>query len=185
MKTPIAVSSTLAAIIGLYGVTPAIAESCDAQRADREDWTSTRDIPVVDPGERWQTRLPAAQTQNGIIFITGGVGKSEAAAMKAAARHHDLMLVFADHEGHYLADVNVEIKDRQGNTVLDLVSDPILLADLPPGRYTVQADADGKVLVKTFSLTSKTGGHPVEWVYHWPTRFEDQVSLWSTERIIP
>lgn len=175
MKTPIAVSTTLAAIIGLYGVTPAIAESCGDQRSDCGDWTSARDAPVVVPGERWQTSLPAAQTQNVITFITGGIGKPEATAMKAVAERHDLMLVFADQEGRYLADVKVEIKDRQGNTILDIVSDPILLADLPSGRYTIQADADGKVLVKTFSLTSKTGGRPVELVYQWPTSFDDKV----------
>ncbi|MBK8964347.1 MAG: hypothetical protein IPM75_15195 [Candidatus Competibacteraceae bacterium] len=172
MKTPIAASSAFAAIIGLYGITPAVAESFDDQRPDRADWTSARQAPAVHPSERRPAELPAAQTQNGITFVTGGIGKSEAAAMKAAAKRHDLMLVFADREGHYLADVNVKIKDMKGNTVLDTVSDPILLADLPSGRYTIQADADGKSFVKTFSVTSKTGGRPTEFVYRWPTRSE-------------
>ncbi|MDG4562517.1 MAG: hypothetical protein P9E88_14610 [Candidatus Competibacter sp.] len=152
----------------MYGITPALAESFNNREPDIEDWTSARQAPVAYPREGRPAGLPAAQSQNGITFVTGGIGKPEANAMKAAAKRYDLMLVFADRGGHYLADVNVKIKDTKGNTVLDIVSDPILLADLPAGRYTVQADADGKLLVKTVSLTGKTGRRPAEIVYHWP-----------------
>lgn len=174
MKTPIAALSAFAAIISLHGITPAMAESFADRRPDREDWTTARQGPVVYPGERRQAELPAVQSQNGITFVTGGIGKPEATAMKAAAKRYDLMLVFADRGGHYLADVKVKIEDREGNTVLDIVSDPILLANLPAGRYTVRADMGGKLLVKTVSLTGKTGGRPAEFVYHWPTSFEDR-----------
>lgn len=175
MKTPIAVSSAFAVIIGLYGITPVMAESGDDQRPDRVDWASARQAPAVDPSEGRPAELPPAQTQNGITFVTGGIGKPEAAAMKAMAQRYDLMLVFADRGGHYLADVNVKIKDGEGNTVLDTVSDPILLANLPSGRYTIQADADGKSLVKTFSLAGKTSRRSTQLVYHWPTRIGDRV----------
>ncbi|MDG4604941.1 MAG: hypothetical protein P9D89_02530 [Candidatus Contendobacter sp.] len=173
MKTSIAASSAFAVIVGLSGITPTVAESFNDQRPDSEDWASARQASVVYPSEGGQAELPAAQTQNGITFVTGGIGKPEASAMKAAAQRYDLMLVFADHGGHYLADVNVKIKDRAGNTVLDIVSDPILLANLPAGRYTLQAAGpDGKMLVKTINLTSK---RPVQLVYHWPTDFKGSV----------
>jgi hypothetical protein len=53
--------------------------------------------------------------------------------------------------------------------VLNTVSDPILLVDLPAGRYTVRADVDGKSLgVRTLNLPASTNGHPTEVVYRWP-----------------
>jgi hypothetical protein len=49
----------------------------------------------------------------------------------------------------FLSGVNVTIKDQQGNTVLSTVSDgPILLARIPPGRYTVTATAQDQVEAK-------------------------------------
>ena len=173
MKTSI-IAPAFSAIIGLYSITPAMAEPFNDRRPDRKDYTSARQAPVVDRSERRQAKLPAAQTQNGVTFVTGGIGKPEATAMKAAAKRYDLMLVFADRGGHYLADVNVKIKDSQGNTVLDVVSDPILLANLPSGRYTLQADAQGKKQVKTIHLTHR---HSAQLVNYWPTRSEEIAHL--------
>ncbi|MDS4041462.1 MAG: hypothetical protein RKP20_09825 [Candidatus Competibacter sp.] len=174
MNTPIA-TSALVALISLYGITPAMAESFNNRKPDIEDRTSARQAPMAYPREGRLAGLPAAQSQNGITFVTGGIGKPEANAMKAAAKRYDLMLVFADREGHYLADVNVKIKDTKGNTVLDIVSDPILLADLPAGRYIVRAEVDGKSLAKTLNLTGKTSRRPAEIVYHWPHDFSEKV----------
>ena len=171
MKAPI-VASAFAAIIGLSGPAPALAQSFSDQKPESEDWTFVRQAPVLYPSEEPQAVLPAAQNQNGITFVTGGIGQPEASVMRAAAKRYDLMLVFADRDGHYLADVNVKIRDMEGNTVLDIVSDPILLANLPSGRYTLHADAQGEMLVKTIDLTTK---HPVRLVYHWPVSFEDRV----------
>ncbi|MEH6874520.1 MAG: hypothetical protein V7849_09005, partial [Candidatus Competibacter sp.] len=131
------------------------ADSFNDRGPGNEDWPSAHSAP-------------AAQTQNGITFVTGGIGKPEAAAMKAAAGHYDLMITFADRSGDYVADVDVKIQDAKGNTVLNTVSDPILLVDLPAGRYTVRADVDGKSLVRTLNLPASTNGHPTEVVYRWP-----------------
>ena len=120
-------------------------------------------VPALTAGRNF---LPAAKTQNGITYVTGGIGEPEASAMKAAANHYDLMLTFAERNGDYLANVKVTIKDLKGYTVLDTVSDgPILLANLPSGRYTVRAEADGKVLVKTANVISR---HHSQFVYFWP-----------------
>ena len=39
------------------------------------------------------------QTQNGIDYVVGGIGKEQAEAMKVAAHHYDLMLTFATDGG--------------------------------------------------------------------------------------
>ena len=52
------------------------------------------------------------QTQNGIDYVAGGIGKEESEAMKVAAHDYDLMLTFAtDDGGKYLADIGLQIED--------------------------------------------------------------------------
>jgi hypothetical protein len=96
--------------------------------------------------------LPAERTQGQVTYITGGVGQEEAAAMRLQAQRFPLSLEFikaAKPSAEFLSGVNVTIKDQQGKTVLSTVSDgPILLARIPPGRYTVTATAQDQVEAK-------------------------------------
>ncbi|WP_420477293.1 hypothetical protein [Noviherbaspirillum sp. ST9] len=90
-------------------------------------------------------------TQDGVTYLCGGVGEEESSYMKQQASGYDLMLTFATRSGAYLADVDVDIRDAGGNTVLQLACDsPILLVDLPQGgSYKVRAEAAGYELNKT------------------------------------
>ena len=98
--------------------------------------------------------LPAAKTQNGVSYLSGGVGEDQADLMKAAASAYSLMLTFAGHSGAYLAEVKVTISDARGHTVLNTVSDgPILLVKLAPGSYRVMAEYQGQT--QTQNLTVK------------------------------
>jgi hypothetical protein len=110
--------------------------------------------------------LPPAKTQNGIPFVSGGIGEPEAQAMKAAAGKYSLMLTFAEKTtGDYLADVSVKIADNHGKTVLDTVSTgPIFLADLPAGKYTIEATVNGKTEDKTVNILA---GRHADLVYYW------------------
>jgi hypothetical protein len=57
----------------------------------------------------------------------------------------------------YLADIKVEIKDKNGKLVLDaVVQGPFLLAKMPPGRYSVSADNDGVVKHQTIQVAGAT-----------------------------
>ncbi len=59
--------------------------------------------------------------------------------MEAQASAYSLKALFIS-EGAYLAAVSIRITDHGGNTVLDSVSKgPMLLINLPPGRYRVEA----------------------------------------------
>jgi hypothetical protein len=76
----------------------------------------------------------------GIPYVSGGIGMDEREAMSAIASEYNLKIVFALKEGNYLADASVLIKDAQGKTVLDTVSDgPWFYAKLPAGQYAVTA----------------------------------------------
>lgn len=101
--------------------------------------------------------LPKAKTENGIVYMSGGVGKTEAAAMKEEARHYPLSMVFsANKDNEYLADVHVTITDKTGKEVLSAVSSgPILLVKLPAGRYQVAAEVDGKTLHRTVQVSAR------------------------------
>jgi len=94
-------------------------------------------------------------TQDDITYLCGGIGEEESNFMKQEAKDYDLMLTFATRRGAYLADVDVDISDAGGNSVLELACDsPILLVDLPKsGTYKVRAEAAGYTLNKTVRVS--------------------------------
>jgi hypothetical protein len=110
--------------------------------------------------------LPKPETMNGITYLSGGIGKSEAQAMKAEARHYPLSMTFsAGKDDEFLASVPVTVKNARGKTMLDTVSDgPIMLLKLPAGKYTVTAEAYGKSYSRTVQVKPK-GDTPVS--FHW------------------
>ena len=91
--------------------------------------------------------LPPERSQGSVTYVSGGIGKDESDAMKEAASRYSLAIEMASPaspRAQYLADVKIEIRDQRGATVLSTISDgPILLANLPPGRYTVNASKNG------------------------------------------
>lgn len=112
--------------------------------------------------------LPQQKTQNGIAYIDGGVGRDEAAAMKAEARAFPLSLVFsAGKHNEYLADIKVTMKDRAGKEILSTTAaGPIMLVRAPAGTYTIAAERDGKTLHRKVHLHAK-GDQRVD--FHWPS----------------
>jgi hypothetical protein len=111
--------------------------------------------------------LPTPKTENGITFLSGGIGKTEASAMKNEARHYPLSMVFsATKTNEYLADVLVTLKNEAGKKLLSAVSDgPIMLVKLPAGEYKVAAEINGKTLHRTVRVSGK-GDRRLE--FHWP-----------------
>lgn len=54
----------------------------------------------------------SAMTQNGIRYVSGGVGMTQQEALKAMRKDYNLLLTFAvKKSGAYLADVQVRIQD--------------------------------------------------------------------------
>ena len=92
--------------------------------------------------------LPPERSQGSVTYVSGGIGKDESDAMKRAASRYSLSVEMSSPAGpraEYVADVKIDVRDQRGVTVLSTTSDgPILLANLPPGRYTINAAKDGK-----------------------------------------
>jgi hypothetical protein len=91
--------------------------------------------------------LPPERSQGSVTYVSGGIGKDEADAMKQAASRYSLAIEMASPaspRAEYVADVKIDIRDQRGATVLSTTSDgPMLLAKLPPGRYTINASKNG------------------------------------------
>jgi hypothetical protein len=96
--------------------------------------------------------LPQARSQGSVEYVTGGVGKEEADALKQASGDYSLTLELASSgptpegrtTGAYVSDATIVIRDAQGREVLNTRTDgPLLLARLPAGKYTVSADWNG------------------------------------------
>ena len=95
---------------------------------------------------------PQLQSNGAVDYVSGGIGKEEADALKQQSADYALTLEFASSRsaegdvspGAYLADVKVDIRDAQGRQMLDTTAQgPLLLVRLPPGDYTVVADWNG------------------------------------------
>jgi hypothetical protein len=114
-----------------------------------------------------QSALPQPKTENGITYISGGIGKVEATAMKEEAKHYSLAMVFsANKDDEYLADVRVTIENKAGKKLMSTVSDgPLMLVKLPAGTYKVTAEVKGRTLNRTVHV-STAGERQLN--FHWP-----------------
>ena len=125
----------------------AVAFSASACAALAQTPTSTMP-PAPGQAQRAFTETVEVQQQNGISYVTGGIGSASQARTKALGGDMNLSLVFAKAQGgNYVADVDVQVIDQSGKKVLALKSsDPLLYARLPAGSYKVTATAAGKTI---------------------------------------
>jgi hypothetical protein len=103
--------------------------------------------------------LPAVHEQGAISYLSGGIGKTEADAIRHVAKQYPLELEFlrkARPKDEYLAGVKVLVTNTQKIKVLETTSDgPYLLAGMPDGKYEITADLDGKVQHRTVEIVAR------------------------------
>jgi hypothetical protein len=105
------------------------------------------------------------QEQNGITYLSGGVGEDEAKAIQQAAGYNLHMTFAIGPENKYVPDVDVVIQKTQGQTVLTLSqAGPLVYVQLPPGQYTVVATRNGEERRDTADVGS---GGARNLVFHW------------------
>jgi len=83
---------------------------------------------------------PQRLSDRGYPILIGGVGTEERDAMLEERSAYNLWLMFVERgTGNYLTGVKVTVADDSGNAVIDAVAQgPWLMAQLPPGHYTVR-----------------------------------------------
>lgn len=114
--------------------------------------------------------LPPMQTRGEVEFVSGGIGKDEADAMKQAEAQFPLTLEFAadaerpasDASALFVSDAVVAIRDTRGRAVLSARSDgPLLLVRLPSGKYTIEVEWNGMRKTRTIALAEGKRQHVV------------------------
>jgi hypothetical protein len=86
-----------------------------------------------------------------VPYASGGITSDEADAMRARARNYSLEITMAAPSpfpgyNDFVAGTAVRVTDGNGIVVLEAPdAGPILLADLPPGNYTIEAADNGQV----------------------------------------
>jgi hypothetical protein len=112
--------------------------------------------------------LPPAQTVAGVKYVQGGIGKDESDALLRESRNYPLSLVFSGGKANnYVADVDIRVRDAAGKTVLQTNAEgPIVLIDLPAGKYIVDAEYRGDMVTHRIELSGKRSTR-VD--FHWPS----------------
>ena len=105
------------------------------------------------------------QQQNGISYLSGGIGEDEAKAIQQATGYNLHMTFSIGVENKYIPDVDVVIQKAEGQTVLTLSqAGPLVYVQLPPGKYTVVATRNGEAKHDTADVGSGTARNLV---FHW------------------
>ena len=107
-------------------------------------------------------------TQNGVSFVSGGVGVDSQERLNAREKEFNLKLVFTLVEGNYLADIGVTVKNAAGKTVIEHTAEgPFFMAKLPAGTYSVSVVDDGKE--QTRKVAVRDGRLRTEY-FRWPSK---------------
>ena len=105
------------------------------------------------------------QEQNGITYLSGGIGEDESKAIQQTTGYNLHMTFSVGVDNKYIPDVDVVIQKAQGQTVLMLSqAGPLVYVQLPPGKYTVVATRNGEERRDTAEIRS---GAARNLVFHW------------------
>lgn len=109
-----------------------------------------------------QSAAPAPQQRGPVTVVSGGIGIDEAAAMKQMSPRYALRIVMSRPNGHYHVAERLAIL-RGGNVVAEIDgAGPWVLADVPPGRYTLHGTFGGQAQVRQVVVDGD--GTTVHWV---------------------
>jgi len=117
--------------------------------------------------------LPAPQARDGISWLSGGVGESQARAFREQAPRYPLSLEFVvkpaakDMRAEFTANVPVTIRNAHGKVVLSATAQgPFMLIKLPQGSYQVFAEHDGRKIERRVVV----GRTHRSVVFEWPAQ---------------
>jgi hypothetical protein len=112
------------------------------------------------------TMPPSPHQENGITYVTGGIGDEERTGLEASSRNYNLHIESAEKGGSFLAGIDLAIQAKNGKDVLRVRNTgPLFYAQLPPGDYTIHAAYKGAERVKDAQVGGK-GAADIHFV--WP-----------------
>jgi len=105
------------------------------------------------------------QEQNGVVYLSGGIGEDEAKAIQQTTGYNLHMTFSTGPKDEYVPDVDVVVEKAPGHAVLKLnQAGPLVYAQLPPGKYTVVATRNGVTRSDTTDVGSNSARNLV---FHW------------------
>ena len=95
-----------------------------------------------------------------IPWMSGGIGDEARDEMRKAAATYNVLIVFSNRQGSYLASVPFAVAGRDGREILAGVSEgPLLYIKLPSASYRISAKLDG--IWQNKQIQADTTGRPV------------------------
>jgi len=134
-----------------------------------EDLSETHELEIAKSDDiatevDFQKCLPHKPAPEEVCYISGGISSDEVSQFKSRAKEYLLEIVFvqkanpedSDRIEEYLAEVQLQIRDSNGNVVVDTTTEgPFFLADMPLGSYQITADHDGVIKNNMVKIVAK------------------------------
>lgn len=128
---------------------------------------TTQSTPAAS-GQSGKAPAPGEREVNGVRYLTGGVGITEADKLRAVRDEFSLQLTFTGSGGKFLAGVETRLLGTDGKAVFSTVSDgPFLFVHMPPGQYRVVASYQGQTREDNVTVPAQGG---VARTLTWQTR---------------
>lgn len=109
---------------------------------------------ALPPAAVAQDEILAPGFANGIPYLSGGIGDEEREAIDRARNNYNIKLVLAEASGSYVSDVTLHITTVLGDPVISIPSaGPLVLLQLPPGTYLINAAYEGRNAQKRFDVS--------------------------------
>lgn len=114
--------------------------------------------------ENANNAVPAAQTGNGITYITGGIGDEERVAMENSKDQYNLHITNVNNEGAFTDNMNIAIYDIKATKLAEFNAGPMIYAKLPAGKYVVAAtNENGEIRRKNIRVLRTTTNVNLVW----------------------
>ena len=96
-------------------------------------------------------------SQNGIDYLSGGIGEEELTAIKQVTRDYNLHIMFsAGSTNAYVSDIKLTINRVRGKNLLSLEQvGPLVYIKLSAGQYDITAESEGHVQKRRITVGSK------------------------------
>ena len=110
-----------------------------------------RDGEIIDSVGSGATEalLPVVQTNDGISYISGGIGDEELAELKAQEHNFNVRILISSVSGEYMSDIALRFLGKQNAEVFRIEGvGPYFYANMPAGTYTVEATSPSGAVQK-------------------------------------
>lgn len=108
---------------------------------------------------------PVIEQSAGVEYINGGASTEARDAIAAMQSRFPLRVVLTGKGGEYVVADTLTVRDSNGEVLTIRDAGPLVMVNLPPGRYTVEATYLGRTHTATVQLSRE----PRTLNWSWPS----------------